>query len=181
MKTRSGFVSNSSSSSFIVAFDRKLEDYKDDELKMLLFKTIDPEIKGYYSDSYLNTDELLKCATQDAQEVFLNKDLSFYNPNLDEKSFCFPVDHWNAYETAEASGAKFDLSEGSKYQNIVKREEKRMSKEKVKELLKDIKKRNYASPHYYYFSFSDNDGEVYCYLEHEGIFERLPYMMENHH
>jgi hypothetical protein len=175
MKKRVGFVSNSSSSSFIVAFDKKLEEYEDDELKMILFQTADSEVEE------LNTDELLRCVIQDAQEVFLNKDLSFNNPDSYEENFCFPVNHWDAYEIAEISGAKFDLSEGSEYQKIIKREEKRMSKEKVKEFLKDIKKRNYTSPHYYYFSFSDNDGEVYCYLEHAGIFERLPYMMENHH
>lgn len=175
MKTRNGFVSNSSSSSFIVAFDKKLEEYTDDELKMTFFQTTDSEVEE------LNTDELLRSAIQNAQEVFLAKDLSFNNPDSYEENFCFPVDHWGAYKTADASGAKFDFSQGSEYLKIVDREEKRMSEEKVKEFLKDIKKRNYTSPHYYYFSLSDNDGPIYGYLEHEGIFERLPYMMEDHH
>jgi hypothetical protein len=171
MKSRLGFVSNSSSSSFIVAFEKPIERYKEEELKLLLFRTTDPVIKGYYDD--LSTDELLKCALQNAQEVSLNEDLSFRFPEEDEESFYFPKDYWDATETLKAQG--FD-----EYSKKIEEEMIRTAKEKTRDLLKEVRKRKYV-PAYYYFYFSDNDGSVYSYLEHEGIFERLPYLMENNH
>ena len=180
MKIRNGFVSNSSSSSFIVAFDKKLDEYEDDELKMLLFGTKTSEIKGFYLDSYLDTNELLKCATQNAQEVFLNDDLSFRNPASDKESFYFPRDYWGASETLEAGGIVFSTETDEEFSKKIKKEIVKVAKERTKNFLKEVKKRKF-NPHYYYFSYSDNDGEIYSYLEHEGIFRKFPYMGEDHH
>lgn len=47
MKIRQGFISNSSSSSFIVVFDKKLEDYTDSELSKYLYKTSGETVKDW--------------------------------------------------------------------------------------------------------------------------------------
>jgi hypothetical protein len=62
MKARHGFVSNSSSSSFIVKFPEELEDYSIKELKELLFKDLDPTIFYEGEDANSVILELLRRA-----------------------------------------------------------------------------------------------------------------------
>ena len=55
MKTRSMFVSNSSSSSFIVALDKE---YNSEDMNQKLFDG-NKSIKGYYSDGFMSVESLM--------------------------------------------------------------------------------------------------------------------------
>jgi len=169
MKIRNGFVSNSSSSSFIVAFQKKPES-TEETLKML------------------GLDEHVSCfgnaihGFEAANRVY--EDILDEESNLtDEEAIELLSNevYWEASEKYEKEHGKLSWDES----NPDNRQERwdtidKICKEKAKVMWENFKKQNKNSL-FYQFCYSDNDGTLYTVMEHGEIFSELPYIRISQH
>lgn len=161
MKIRSGFVSNSSSSSFIVAFSKKPENVE--ELKEIMFG--DKEfIEVYYGP--VSTQMV-------AQTVF--EDICRKTPLSDKEiKLCF--EGLSNYDDDRIPKYNFDL----KWDSLEWKEHNKTVKQIQIVCAKEFLKNN-PNNIFYLFEYFDNDGLFEATLEHGNIFENLPHVKINNH
>lgn len=149
MKVRTGFVSNSSSSSFIVAFPHKPKDVND--VKKMLFG------KGqYYSYPYHDYKYPTSLVAQKVWEDIQR------NPAIDRSKYIKETYiHF-------ASDKKYKWSILTQMNDRYRTVSPYMSATKFIEFI--------SRPHIYEFEYSDNDGELYEAMEHGGLFDSLPHI-----
>jgi hypothetical protein len=171
MKTRQGFVSNSSSSSFVVAFPRKIKSAK--EMKQLLYGDMETvEEYGYSKPAY----EL-------AQQVYKDYKVNHHITNVEEMidyvagtgqleipRYMEPTRTW---ETSIHHGTpEWEEAYDSWWDQLAKIEEayavKFWDENKDKEIV--------------CFEYSDNgEGIEGCLLEHAGTFDQLSHLTISTH
>lgn len=161
MKIRNGFVSNSSSSNFIVPFSKIPQNVA--EMKEMLFG--DAEYFVGHS------------TTRVAQTVF--EDFMSQIPATEKEIL-------NEIELGYFAGmpdyfkiVKADYKEKELYEKQYK-EYERLTKEAAKKLW-DSFLESHKGKYFYIFSYSDNDGQYYSDLEHEGLFDNLDCITISHH
>lgn len=173
MKTRHGFVSNSSSSSFVVKFPKVPKSAED--VKNMLF--IDQE---YYYSPYDNerwtVEEVANTVWSDicdqeknnmekAKEILSGGSYDDEDaPNYYEFSINGNID-WDAYNTACDIYADKKMKE---FFNNRKLKLKKINKEEVDEV-------------FYCFEYSDSDSSYYSALEHGNLFQNLEYIKVSNH
>lgn len=182
MKTRSGFVSNSSSSSFIVVFDKPLEEYEDNELKKKMFGTCSKEVKEKYSGESLSTDDLLKTVRANAEELIANDDGSFtlVQLGLDEHSdtILLRESYWQKVEEVlESRGIKF---EDDNYWDCWNEVSDSLAKERNRVWIRSVKDEYGDKAKFYKFEFCDHT-DTGAFLEHSNIFDKFKYLYRNNH
>ena len=173
MKIRRGFVSNSSSSSFVVAFPKKPASVE--EMRELLFKDVQSYPSPYDDFNYPAT-QIAEIVLQDMEE-----------PLTDEEAIeemiagWWPYEKWALYE--ELSGLKNidwkNPKDRTKYDEAWKRFDD-MRRADAKVVIARWKGR-YPNWQIFKFSYSDNDGAMSAALEHGGLFELLPHETISHH
>ena len=159
-KFRSGFVSNSSSSSFVVGFDKKPESV--DELKTVLFG--DAEVYGSpYGNQTWSTQEVARIVWYDlntqipATEEKVHDELgSGYFKGRPE----FPFHLSNQKGVWESYEQKVDQALDRCTQRVMK-------------MLKGKK--------IFIFEYSDNDGDLQSAMEHGDLFDKLPHEVVSKH
>ena len=174
MKIRNGFVSNSSSSSFVVIFPR--EPINAADVKNMLFND-----ELYYTDPYdddkWTTDEVAETVWKDiceqekndferAKEILSNQ---YGNGSPSYSDFDYIEDNhdrWKAYHDASAIYAEKRLKE---FFNM----------RKLK--LQKIDNKPIDGAVLYCFEYSDNDSGYHSALEHGGLFDKLKYIEINNH
>lgn len=167
MKIRSGFVSNSSSSSFIVVFP-KVPKSKEDVQKILFnghkyFNHPYDDIK-YTAEQVSETvwDAITK-QTHNDREMILEAMNGYIPPGFPE------IPPWEQYR---------NLSEEEKskmWDEYYKKINREIIK-KTNELLKNIKKKAI-----YCFDFGDENGHYDSALEHGKLFRNLRHIIIDHH
>jgi len=182
MKTRSGFVSNSSSSSFIVVFDKPLEEYEDNELKKKMFGTCSKKVKEKYSGKSLSTDDLLKTVRANAEELIANDDGSFtpLQIGLDECSdvILFRERYWDKVEEVlESRGIHFG---DENYWDSWNEVSDSLAKERNKAWIMSVKDEYGNNAKFYKFEFCDHT-DIGAFLEHSNIFDKFKYLYRNNH
>lgn len=170
MKIRMGFVTNSSSSSFIVAFDKVPNNWE--EVLEMLFGS-DKETVEEYGLS-METKEV-------AQRVF--DDISKQTPN-------------NLKELKETfHGFDDGIEKYKNYKKLEKQlwgsptsEERHKIYDELKVLLDEFEEIHFKKfldknkdKQLYSFSYSDNDGTQGTLMEHAGIFDNLPHVRISRH
>lgn len=151
MKIRTGFVSNSSSSSFILFFDK----YPSKEYLA--------ELMGNWDDANIQSEEVVT-------EVWnsINDNIQEITDNTFIYEYIYPHDD-----------TKIDLSEIKysfiRYENMDKVSDIDFFN-KLKETI-NISTRKYVTS----IDFSDNDGNYYAQLEHGDIFRNMDHFSISHH
>jgi hypothetical protein len=166
MKIRNGFVSNSSSSSFIVAFDKRPNSAE--EVEQILYSN---KREVFYEPAF--NDDCININKQDvAKQVF--NDLPNISANLE-----LIADTIN--------GGSFDGepdSDDPKYNNQAYSEKwdefvddcQKAAEHEAMKFMKENDNKFIAT-----FEYSDNDGYFFSYMEHGDIFARLPHIRISKH
>lgn len=170
MKTRNGFVSNSSSSSFIVAFP-ELPTSRSHIQKMVFGD------EEYFPDPFYDPKDNDKSwarkesysTSQIAETLWnvINNEIDGQKPN-DYKAMHTAM---NEYSTDCCNDCACHLSEPI----YLEAEGKYVEKE-----IFDFLQAN-PNSFIYTFSFSDNDGQYFEALEHGDLFKKLPHKRYSHH
>jgi len=180
MKIRQGFVSNSSSSSFIVKFPRVPNSV--DDVRELLFgdKT---KYCSPYGDNMWDVDKVSETVFNDIQEQEKNK-IEDAIQLLSHSHKC-PIEYddyqkipgewksmdYGAYDKACKDWAKEEFEE---FYSL-----KRVRRDKIAKIEgADI---SGSGDVIYIFSYSDNDGQYFSDLEHGGLFEKLEHITISQH
>lgn len=177
MKIRNGFVSNSSSSSFIVGFEKVPESIE--EMKNLLFGD-EKQYKIYNWQGYADTWQMAQIVFQDlTKSTPLNKEKiitlleEIKMDDLEESTIKVNIKKWpsaipwNDEETSEEKDKKWDI-----YISEITELAKAIYLFSIKPLENKLT--------FYGFSYSD-DSELGSIMEHGRIFRNLPHIIIGQH
>jgi len=188
MKIRNGFVSNSSSSSFLVGFKTIPE--SEQEVTKLLFGS--KKIFQYYDENYRTEDiseiifrELKAGSPLSETEIQEELDSGYLG---DE--YCVDWHHVRADSVEKEFHKKFPGQEirkdpeWSKKWSIALDEDFKEQRQKQRELtikFWEEHKGQFDGAQVYRFHYSDNEGAIEGAMEHGGIFDALPHVRVSHH
>ena len=166
MKIRQGFVSNSSSSSFIVAFPKGME-ISSDNVQNYLFADQE-SITAFDWIGTFSSKEIAEQVTRDMKAQtpnaaeYINEALTGHLPGAPD------------YESFRKRGAdgKVNDYDWDAYDKASEKHRAAMA-EKIKS--------EFEGMDIYTFKYSDNDGNFFCTMEHGGIFDNVPHMKVSNH
>lgn len=165
MKFRKGFVSNSSSSSFLVVFDKIPE--SQEELKTLLFGS--REVLAVYDDG-ITTERAAAVIWQDIQEQL--GDLPYDREKISSELSAQASDM--IYK--ELGMAAYWGPDGESGEDTRARWKKMSDRtEQITEQITDEFLAKHEGKNILIFEYSDNDGSFYSTLEHGNTFDALPH------
>lgn len=164
MKIRNGFVSNSSSSSFIVAFDKLPESPL--ELQEMLFGA-----EMAYPNPYPSNHSPWSWPASVVTETVWN-DLQRATPLSDEEV----VDEFMSGYIPQANYPEYPYNSGMEDWDTVCKKRDAINKGFAEKFLEKVDGKTLIV-----FSYGDNDGEYYCALEHGPLFSNIEHFRISHH
>ena len=179
MKIRTGFISNSSSSSFIVALPHKPKDAED--LKTMLFGKQEWHYTGYSygdQDTDVPTQEIAENVFKKIGKKATIKDMVESIVHGWFRGFWDFPGHYSRDDDPDFERIDFkDPKCSEKFEEKWAYEEK-INNKRAKDIVDAFRKMN-SDKHIVVMSFSDNDGEAV--EEHSGIFRRVESIRTSYH
>jgi len=188
MKIRKGFVSNSSSSSFLVAFSKIPKTV--DKMRILLFGEKE-EIRMY--DYSMTTQEIAKRVFNDLKSGSPLSEAEI----MEELSCGYLGDEWSPdWRSKRADAVEKEFRQKFPGQEVRKdpewssrwREaldddfaERRALIDELTKKFWETEKGRFDGKQVYRFHYSDNEGDRESLMEHGGIFDALLYIRISHH
>lgn len=174
MKTRHGFVSNSSSSSFVVAMDAKPNTVL--EMQRLLFD----DNQTHYCNPY---DHNAYGAALVAEVVL--QQISEEDPLTQVEAIeCVCDGYIGSIDKVLEKEFPYRYDPDSSFKKRMAEEEKRDARhrELAYEYVTDwMLKNDVRGKKLFRFEFGDSDGAFFCALEHGSLFDRLPHIRVSNH
>jgi len=182
MKIRAGFVSNSSSSSFIVAFPRPPQSVG--EVLDMMFGPNPPALLGYYNETF-STLEIATTVWKDIQAQTAQLPLS-RTRIVDELHSAAYIEIYDIVQYAQRRGEIPTPWDGTKPIEQRRREEAEVAAYEAKLLepiVYNMLQKITADPDatIYCFTYADEDGAYGAAMEHGNIFARLPHKQISNH
>jgi hypothetical protein len=179
MKIRTGFVSNSSSSSFVVAFPYKPKSVED--LKTMMFGKQEWHYTGIYGakDQDAPTQRIAESVFADIEkkatkkEVFESIRNGWFTPYLIPELF-------PGHQMAETSHLSYQKEDERKEIDKIYKENDKINNQRAKAIA-DAFVDGHKDKYIVVLSYCDEDGEWQSILEHSGIFHRLDHIITSYH
>jgi len=199
MKIRNGFVSNSSSSSFILKFDKMPESVN--ELKVMLYGENPPLLTTYWDDDAISTDQVSKIIFNDIESAYtlsleevisqVKKEVYFSEySGSSGRDFVVGTEYINAFDALYRDVVKKDkdfnkLRWSSVKAEVPSWEEHQEEMDKMAKPLYDMIEKSirekYTDGNYIEVEYSDNDGHVMSYIEHSDVLKPVMFQRFSHH
>lgn len=169
MKIRNGFVSNSSSSSFVVAFPKKPKSAKD--VQEILFGTIPNFVNPWFDAKYADQEDVAFWPANEVAKI-IYRDMKGQKPNSKIKIL-------KAIEGGWFRGIpefKHYEKEGKIDWDAYYKESNRRAKKIADDFIDENK-----DTFIYTFEYSDNDGRLSASMEHGSTFDNVPHIKISRH
>lgn len=176
MKIKTDFVTNSSSTSFIVAWDKEIqqlcdiEKYISNKKHALLLWQMAQRQKPYklqQGNFDFDMNSVLKNITRKLMLIF---ESGYFD------GFLNPAEAVYDYQDKHKCSFRDAVKESVQAMADMKKENTRMAEVIIRRFIEENKGRVL-----YIFELSDEDGEVYSQMEHGNIFRSLPSLNVSHH
>jgi hypothetical protein len=195
MKIRNGFVSNSSSSSFILKLDKIPTSVE--ETIVMLYGENPPLLTTHWGDDAISTQRVSEIIFKDFNNSFLMSLNNMIN-NVEGE-----INSFNEYNYEEGisfvKGTKYENEFEQLFKKIMETEKRsnkysddwnwekhydeldELSKPMLELVKKSIREKYNENDIFINVSYSDNDGAVFSYIEHSGVLKPFIVQRFSHH
>jgi len=179
MKVRRGFVSNSSSSSFVIAFDHKPKSVED--LKEMMFGKQEWHYTGIYGtgEKDITTQRIAEAVFKDIEKKATKKQVYESIRNGYFKPYMIP-ELFPGMQMSDTRGLSYQNEEERKEIDRLRKESNEINNARAMAIAEGFII-SHDDKWIATLRYADEDGSFFSILEHSGIFKRLDHIITSYH